>query len=426
VTKKPEAVIFLSACDFPNGLAAPYRIRMFAKSFGHLGYQPMCVFQYAPGVAMPGQNRDIAGEFDGVRFCYPIGTLEPPKSFARMLYYKTWGLYKVLSEVRRLQQEYEIKFLFAYGTTGLEDHFYQRLARKVGAAFIVEVCDAPEVALFGGNRGLVSSVKRRLVHALLELKEWYIARADHVFVISQSLYRHYERSVGRSRLVLTPILADGSRFHPARRAWTQPSRLVWTGNFRRDQGLELLIEAAGHLRQRGASFTCDVYGATPKHQDYVNALQEQIDARSLGDVVKLQPAVPNDQIPALLTGADILLLPKEDNEVNRANFPTKLVDYLMAGRPVVASRVGEIIDYLEDGQTVIYPEANTAESFAAAVHQAMQRQDWSETIGANGRAYALRNFDYREVSVRIAEACGPNLRPATLVGQAVVATAAGR
>ena len=58
--------------------------------------------------------------------------------------------------------------------------------------------------------------------------------------------------------------------------------------------------------------------------------------------------------PALLAAyraAAALLIPLHDDLRSRARFPSKLGEYLAAGRPVVTSRVGEIERFLEDGVT---------------------------------------------------------------------------
>lgn len=400
----PPTVIFLSAVDFPYGLAAPYRIRMFAKAFQSLGYTTLGVWQYAPGVATAGQNTQVEGEYDGIRFWYPLGTIEPPKSAGTMLKYKTLGLRAVRRKVEELARSHQVLYFFAYGTTGLEDAYYQRMARDLGAKFITEVCDSPELALIGRPKGLLGGLKHRLKHRLLMMKESYIARSDYVFVIGQGLFQHYARSMPAERLLITPILSDISRFpEPTPRTGGGPLRLWWSGSFRPEQGLEFLVEALAHLKTRLPQFQAEVVGYTPKHQAYADSIQQRINAAGLQAEVKLVPAIPNDQLPQRIQTADILLLPKEDNEVNRNNFPTKLVDYLMAGRPVVSSKVGEVLEYFVDGENLLYSAQNTPAAFAEAIIQLANDPVCAAQIGLGGRALAARHFDYRGVGQAIGE-----------------------
>jgi glycosyltransferase involved in cell wall biosynthesis len=49
-----------------------------------------------------------------------------------------------------------------------------------------------------------------------------------------------------------------------------------------------------------------------------------------------------DRIGGYLAACDVLVLPLWDNLSNRARWPSRLNDYLAAGRPIVATRVGEV------------------------------------------------------------------------------------
>jgi len=398
---KPLLVI-VSACDFPNGLAAPYRIRMFGKAFASVGYEALGVFQYAPGVATPGQNTELAGEFDGVRFVYPLGTMKPPTSVWRMFCYKTWGLWVTLRHLRRLARERRIAVVLSYGNTFLEDYFYARLARSVGARFILEICDSPLVILNHAG-GWSKRLKERVKYQLALWKDRHVLpRADHLFVITRNLFDCYRQVIAPERILLTPIIADADAFPQERPPATGPARLLWIGNFRPFEGLEFLVETVACLDRRRQDFTCEVYGVTPKHEAYAAKLRQRIEALGIGGRVRLHPAIPHRQVPALLQTADVLLIPREDSELNRSNLPTKLVDYLMSGRPVVSSRVGEIVHYAEHRRHIFYADDPSVEAFASAVEEVLSRPDRGDGLGRNGRELAKVQFDYREVGRSIA------------------------
>jgi glycosyltransferase involved in cell wall biosynthesis len=394
-------VVIVSACDFPNGLAGPYRIRMFGKAFASIGFQPLCVSQYAPGVATPGQNTQLEGECDGVRFVYPIGTLRPPTTCWRMLFYKTWGLFKCLRHVRWFARQHRVACILSYGNTYLEDFFYCRLARSVGAMFIVEICDSPLVIL-NGNAGLGRRLKEQVKYQLSLLRDRYVLpKADYLFVISHVLFRHYQSVLPRERILLTPVIADQDAFPRLPHVRGDKIRLVWIGNFRPFEGLEFLIDAIGELRRRRTDFVCDVFGMTPKHQAYGQALQARLDSLRLAPWMKLDMAIPHCEVPALLQTADMLLIPRQDSELNRSNLPTKLVDYLMSGRPVVASRVGEILEYAVDRVNILYPKDASVLAFVDAIEFLANEPERADEIGWAGRELAEQCFEYRRVGERI-------------------------
>jgi glycosyltransferase involved in cell wall biosynthesis len=155
------------------------------------------------------------------------------------------------------------------------------------------------------------------------------------------------------------------------------------------------------LRHRRVDFICDVYDMTPKHYAYGSFLQQRIEGQGLGQWVKLHQAIPHPEVPALLQAADLLLIPRQDSELNRSNLPTKLVDYLMSGRPVVSSRVGEILNYAEDRVHIVYPRDASAEAFADAVESLAAAPEQAEQIGRAGRQMAMHRFHYRRVGEHI-------------------------
>ena len=68
-------------------------------------------------------------------------------------------------------------------------------------------------------------------------------------------------------------------------------------------------------------------------------------------------------------------------------------DYLATAKPVCATTVGEIPDYLRDGESVIFAEPGNVESFASAIRRALKNPEDAERIGANGRKVAEKEFN---------------------------------
>jgi glycosyltransferase involved in cell wall biosynthesis len=55
-------------------------------------------------------------------------------------------------------------------------------------------------------------------------------------------------------------------------------------------------------------------------------------------------------IPGLLASADLALVPMNDTLINRARGLAKLLELMDAGLPIVAARVGQVTEYLEQGR----------------------------------------------------------------------------
>jgi glycosyltransferase involved in cell wall biosynthesis len=78
--------------------------------------------------------------------------------------------------------------------------------------------------------------------------------------------------------------------------------------------------------------------------------------------------VEPSQIPALLASADIALVPMNDTLINRARCSAKLLELMAAGLPIVAGRVGQMSEYIEDGRSgILVPPGEPAALARAAL-----------------------------------------------------------
>jgi glycosyltransferase involved in cell wall biosynthesis len=95
-----------------------------------------------------------------------------------------------------------------------------------------------------------------------------------------------------------------------------------------------------------------------------------------GKIIQAGTVQP-EELPAMLGSGDIALYPFDDNLINRSRCSAKFLDLVMAGLPVISEAVGELPQYLQDGQGgwLVRPGDNAA--FAQAVVQlaAMPRQE---------------------------------------------------
>lgn len=86
-----------------------------------------------------------------------------------------------------------------------------------------------------------------------------------------------------------------------------------------------------------------------------------------------------DELPGVMAGFDVGLMPFALNEATRSISPTKTLEYLAAGLPVVSTRVPDVVaDY-----TGIVSLADDAEGFASACDDALTRVDLARLERSN-------------------------------------------
>jgi glycosyltransferase involved in cell wall biosynthesis len=101
------------------------------------------------------------------------------------------------------------------------------------------------------------------------------------------------------------------------------------------------------------------------------------------------PFVPHDEVPALLRAARVGIFPialDDPYGVYRTSSPLKVVEYLSAGLPVVASRVRDAEDVLGESGGGVCVE-NDPVVFAQAIEGYLRDPDRARRAGASGRAW---------------------------------------
>jgi glycosyltransferase involved in cell wall biosynthesis len=129
------------------------------------------------------------------------------------------------------------------------------------------------------------------------------------------------------------------------------------------------------------------------------------DAR-LEDRLAITGAVVPHDVPDLLDACDILVSPHVPlpGGVDFFGSPTKLFEYMAAGKAIVASRLGQIAEALTDGETALLVEPGDAAELAAALVRLAEAPELREALGANARRAAIERHSWRENARRLREA----------------------
>lgn len=94
-----------------------------------------------------------------------------------------------------------------------------------------------------------------------------------------------------------------------------------------------------------------------------------------------------DRIPELLSASEICVLSSRSE-----GFSNSIIEYMAAGKPVVATDVGGAAEAIVDGKTGYLVPAGDSESMAEAISGLLHDSVSAEQFGREGRARALERF----------------------------------
>ncbi len=271
------------------------------------------------------------------------------------------------------------------------------LARLKRARLIVEVRDLwPAIFV---ELGVLTS--RRVIRLLERLELAAYAAADQVVVVSDGFRQNLiERGVPAAKVhtIRNGVALDRFRPDPTGReeararlgARPGDCLVLYAGTHGISHALPRVADAAALLTGQPVRLAFVGEGADKPR------LERRVAELGLENVT-LAPAVAPDQVPALLAAADICLVPLRDVPLFATFIPSKMFEYLAAGKPVIGSVTGEPAQILrEAGANVVPPE--DSEALAAAISSLAADPDRRADMARQGRAYVERFFDRAELA----------------------------
>jgi glycosyltransferase involved in cell wall biosynthesis len=120
-------------------------------------------------------------------------------------------------------------------------------------------------------------------------------------------------------------------------------------------------------------------------------LERRVAELGLGNVVLL-PGVPSAEMPAVLAAADICLVPLRKVPLFATFVPSKMFEYLAAGKAVIGSVTGEAAQILAGAGAAVVPPEDSG-SLAAAIAALAADPQLRAEMGRVGRSYVQRGYD---------------------------------
>lgn len=138
---------------------------------------------------------------------------------------------------------------------------------------------------------------------------------------------------------------------------TTHKNIVFSGTLNQLSGIELIIEAMEYLDAN--DFVLNIYGRGPL-EDFVK------NSASHSKNIVYHGRVSNDKMGAIQKNADLLVCPRvTDNYTTKYTFPSKILEYLCSGVPILANRLPGIPE--EYDEYINYSHEESAESWAKAI-----------------------------------------------------------
>ena len=375
-----DKIVYLGPFAFPNGGAAARRILGNAKSLRDGGYNVVIGSGQLP-------NPEMKFDFEGFEV-HSIGerTGENLPSFLKYFKYLSIGK-KTIAWLDNMSVKPAAIILYS----GYSPYFMKLLpwCKKNDVKLIFDAVEWYEASNI--LKAVISPYYWNIELAM----RYYSIKAKNIIAISSYLKRYYELNKGL--VLVVPPTVDTKEL-PANLLSTNKKKIViaYTGTPGHKDLFNNYLEAIIKLADSGKGVILKVAGLTKENILQYPALKKRNITISLPPYIETLGKVSHSDAVELVKSADFSVLLRKPTRVAQAGFPTKFVESLTVGTPVIANLTSDLGDYLIDGENGLICKDYSVESLIAVLEKALKLTSLELTdMRAKARAVSEKHFDYR-------------------------------
>lgn len=219
-----------------------------------------------------------------------------------------------------------------------------------------------------------------------------IYRKAKLCIAASLAIKDYFKKIGCKNIEIIPNGVDLKRFENLERKPHDGFVVMTVARLEKVKGIEYLIRAFARLSLPGR-LSLIIVGDGSKRDD----LEKLAVELGLGEKVKFAGQIPPEGIPEYLTMADCFVLPSL-----KEGFGIAILEAMAARVPVIASRVGGILDIVKDGKTGLLVKPGEPEEIAQALDKIYNSRELSNNL-VNSAITELTRYDWENIANKVYE-----------------------
>ena len=272
------------------------------------------------------------------------------------------------------------------------------LLKKVPLIF--EVRDLWPESIVAADMGGESSTTVKILGKIAAL---LYRKAAHIVVVSPAfkevLIRDWHVSPQRISVVSNGV--DTNLFKPIpsdKNGQTGKFVVSYIGTLGAAHGLSTVVEAARLLSNADANVQFLIVGEGSEKVD----LMQLVKSYNIENIQFISQQ-PRSKIPGFICESDVCLVPLKNSAIFKTVIPTKMLEFMACGRPVILGVEGQAKEILEKANAGLAVAPENPEHLVKAIERLRSDENLRDSLGNNGVEYVFNNFSRESTSVSYLE-----------------------
>ena len=373
-----NVIIIGSLFSLPEGDAATNRVLSYARGFIANGAQ--CTV-----ICMSNEyGKSLANDLGGIAYYYPFDSLKRSGSFLKRNVRKITKYARAAKLILDLHRTNRIDAFILYSEFLSIAFFTYVLSKIIGATLVLEesediyrfVRDKPFLLLF-------AKLKVRLISFML----------DGVICIN-SMVADFFMGLGFevASLIVVPGTVDFMRFDlPAQHKYNY-EYIGYFGRLNKDvEAIDCLIRAFAQIHADYKNIHLLLSGKASN--EHMQEYKELVSNLHIGSYVHFIGYIDREELPALMLEAKLLIDVRRQNLRSVMSFPSKIAEYLCAGKPMVVTNVGEVNCLLIDNVHCYLANPDDDYDLTIKIQYVLENYKHALEVASHGREFAKIAFD---------------------------------
>jgi glycosyltransferase involved in cell wall biosynthesis len=226
----------------------------------------------------------------------------------------------------------------------------------------------------------------------------FLRFSDLVVVISRDIANELVRSyhVRSERIHILPVGVDNRKFAKAGMRQNRDAEILtmaYVGSIAKHRGLDTVLQALGQIRE-GIPLKLVIAGnGAAEDIEWLKRLAQRLKVQ---EKIEWRGYIPHEEVPALLSECTVALSPLPDIAAYRVSVPAKVLEYLSAGKIVIASDIQAHRRLIEDRYNGLLFKAEDTNGLCDVLKMVHHSHESMKTIKHNAQESASK-YDWNKL-----------------------------